>query len=178
MPKPCTRPLHQGRTSRARQGAGPGWGPHWKTDPTLGPWHSLTTPHHGCTSPGQQPGAPGGETSPTSPLVPWACPGLPAALSSLATGTCGGRGHSWALGPADQARPWELLMLEEAERRTLRGTLCHGRCRGDPRPLDQAPPPRLGDAHRCPLDTAGAGRCSPQPSSQGRTQATIIYLAP
>lgn len=68
-------------------------------------------------------------------------------------------------------------MLEEAEGGP-RGILCCGRCRSDPRLVGQAPPPRLGDTHRCPLDTAGAGRCSPQPPSQGRAQATLIHLAP
>lgn len=143
--------------------------------PLPGPWHSLPTPHHGHTSPGPQVRKPGPREVRPRPHHHW-FPGhvlgsLLPSLSPLATGVCGRRGHSWALGPADQARPWKLPMLEEAEEGTPRG-----RRRGDPRPLGQAPPPRLGDAHRCPLDTAGAGCCSRHLPSHGCTQATFTHL--
>ena len=150
--------------------------------PLAGPWHSLTTPHHGHTSPGPQVRKPGPREVRPRPHCHW-FPGhvlgsLLLSLSSLATGACGRRRHSWALGPPDQARLWKLPMLEEAEEGTARGILFRGRCRGDPRPLGQAPPPRLGDAHRCPLDTAGAGCCSCHLPSHGCTQATCTHLAP
>ena len=74
-PGPCIREGPPGRFKEPDQvGVHTG-----RLTPPLGPWHSLTTPHHGRTSPGRQPGrGPGGETSPTSPLVPWApcCPEL------------------------------------------------------------------------------------------------------
>lgn len=150
--------------------------------PLPGPWHSLTTPHHSHTSPGPQVRKPGPREMRPRPHCHW-FPGrvlgsLLSSPSSLATGTCGGLGHSWALGPADQARPWKLPMLEEAEEGTARGILFRGRCRGDLRLLGQAPPPRLGNAHRCPLDTAGAGCCSCHLPSHGCTQATFTHLAP
>lgn len=143
--------------------------PREQSDPRpLGLALTARCPTMAIASPSPQARKPGpreAETAPTSPLSHWAWPGLPAALSELL-------GHWGVWRVCDTAGLWALLTRpgrgncpcqEEAGGRNSRGELVSWQVQ---RPPGQPSPPGLGDAHRLPLDTVGAGHCAP-PSCLG-----------